>query len=116
MDTPQLRADQLRQFDPDHFDAVIGLARDGGYWVIGLRDPAMAPTVIDGVPMSRSDTGAIQLDRLRGAGLRVQLLDELTDVDTYADAVAVAAAAPGTEFAHTLAAIDARRPALTAVG
>ena len=109
MDTPQFEPHQLMRCDPQRFDACLGFARDGGYWAIGYRDPAWAACTIDGVPMSRSDTGLIQLDRLRAAGLRVQLLDELTDVDTYGDAVTVAAGAPDTNFAHALAGIETRR-------
>ncbi len=109
MDTPQFEPHQLTTFDSRRYDACLGFARDGGYWAIGFRDPDWAARTIDGVPMSRSDTGVIQLDRLRAAGLRVQLLDELSDVDTYGDAVTVAATAPQTEFAHALAAIDSRR-------
>ena len=58
--------------------------------------------------MSRNDTGRIQLERLLAAGLDVQLLPELTDVDTIDDARAVAAAAPSTEFAATLSYVTAR--------
>jgi glycosyltransferase A (GT-A) superfamily protein (DUF2064 family) len=116
MDTPQLRADQLSAFDPVAFDACLGLAHDGGYWVIGYRDPALARLTISGVPMSRDDTGARQLERLTAAGLRVQLLDELTDVDTYPDAVEVAAAAPDSGFAAALAAIDLTVAALDLTG
>ena len=115
MDTPQLRAGDLSVFDPRHFDACLGLAHDGGYWAIGFRDPTFARATIAGVPMSRADTGAVQLARLRDAGLRVQLLDELTDVDTYADAQAVAALDPATEFAATFTAITRVRP-VAAVG
>jgi uncharacterized protein len=103
MDTPQLRADQVTAFDPARFDAGLGLARDGGYWAIGYRDPGFARSTIIGVPMSRDDTGALQLARLRAAGLRVQLLDELTDVDTYPDALSVAAQVPGSAFAAAVA-------------
>jgi glycosyltransferase A (GT-A) superfamily protein (DUF2064 family) len=99
MDTPQVQATQLTAFDPEQFDACLGLALDGGYWAIGFRDPAQAAAAISGVPMSREDTGRVQLARLRAEGLRVQLLDELIDVDTYRDALAVAGAAPGTDFA-----------------
>ncbi len=102
MDTPQLQAGHLLAADLDDFDACLGRSTDGGYWAIGLRDPAQAEQVITGVPMSRSWTGRSQLARLRGAGLRVQLLDELTDVDTFEVACAVAAQAPFTRFAHTL--------------
>jgi hypothetical protein len=90
MDTPQLRAAQLEQFEPRNFDACLGPARDGGYWAIGLADPVWAERVIAGVPMSSSETGAVQLQRLRAAGLRVQLLDELSDVDTFETACSVA--------------------------
>jgi hypothetical protein len=41
-----------------------------------------------------------QRKRLRSLGLRVVELHELRDVDTYADAEAVAALAPQTRFAH----------------
>lgn len=99
MDTPQLRPQQLRAFDPQAFDCCFGPAADGGFWTLGFRDPWMARASIVGVEMSRADTGRQQLDRLRAAGLRVQLLPELTDVDTAASARLVARLAPQTEFA-----------------
>jgi uncharacterized protein len=101
MDTPQITAALLTRFDPSGYDACLGPARDGGYWCIGLRDPSLAPAVIDGVPMSTAYTYAAQLDRLRGHRLRVQILGELVDVDTVADARAVAELAPWTAFAAT---------------
>ena len=106
MDTPQVRPAQLASFDPDRFDACLGAAEDGGYWAIGLRNPALAAEVISGVPMSTSHTGAEQLRRLHAAGLRVQLLDTLADVDTIDVAYGVAAAAPSTEFAAALRGLD----------
>jgi uncharacterized protein len=106
MDTPQVSAAQLAAFDPDGHDACLGLAEDGGYWAIGLRNPALAAEVISGVPMSTSHTGVEQLRRLHAAGLRVQLLDMLADVDTIDVAHGVAAAAPSTEFAAALRGLD----------
>jgi glycosyltransferase A (GT-A) superfamily protein (DUF2064 family) len=105
MDTPQLCPAQLAAFDPVRYDAALGPADDGGYWAIGFRDPALAAETIPGVPMSTADTGAEQLRRL--AGLRVQLLEPLTDVDTIETAEQVAAQAPATQFARTLAAVSA---------
>jgi glycosyltransferase A (GT-A) superfamily protein (DUF2064 family) len=99
MDTPQLRPGQL-SFDPGRYDACLGPATDGGYWAIGFTDPRVAAAAISGIPMSRHDTGARQLARLYALGLRVQVLDELTDVDTVDAAVAVAEVAPRTEFAR----------------
>ena len=89
MDTPQLRPNQLR-FDHRRYDACLGLAADGGYWAIGLRDPHRARSVISGVPMSTAQTGTIQYTRLLDAGMSVQLLDTLVDVDTAAAAEQVA--------------------------
>jgi len=109
MDTPQLRPAHLLAFDPDRYDAALGPATDGGYWAIGLRDPRRAGAVVPGVPMSQADTGAVQLDRLRAAGLTVQLLPQLTDVDTIDTAEVVAREAPSTRFATTLASLRVPR-------
>lgn len=104
MDTPQLTADLLAPiFDewPTDVDAWLGLANDGGYWTIAMANPD--GSLIRGVPMSRNDTGRLQLERLEAAGLRVHRLPELIDVDTIDDARAVAALNPHTQFATTLA-------------
>lgn len=103
MDTPQVQADQLAAFDPARYDAAFGPAVDGGFWALGLREPARAAQLIPGVPMSMPHTGEVQLRRLRRAGLDVQLLDGLSDVDTIAAADEVARLAPASEFARTLA-------------
>lgn len=105
MDTPQLRPDQLTAFDPARYDAALGPADDGGYWAIAFRDPRVAAATIPGVPMSTADTGAEQLRRMTSAGLNVQLLEPLTDVDVIATADQVAATAPHTEFAQALRAM-----------
>lgn len=102
MDTPQLRAEQLTVFDPDRYDACLGLAEDGGYWAIGFADPTHASSVINGVPMSTAHTGAAQLRRLRAKKLRVQLLDTVEDVDTFDAALRVASANPAGEFAQAV--------------
>ena len=107
MDTPQLRPEQLAAFDPSRYDACLGPAVDGGYWAIGLSDPAVARAVIPGVPMSTVDTGVEQLRRLRAHGLRVQLLDSLEDIDTFAAAQRVAAEMPtGSALVRTMCALD----------
>ncbi|WP_419818392.1 TIGR04282 family arsenosugar biosynthesis glycosyltransferase [Glaciibacter flavus] len=100
MDTPQLRPGDVRW--PDSGDVVFGPALDGGYWAIGMREPR--GDLILGVPMSRADTGAHQLAAIARAGLCVELLPVLHDVDEIADAERVAALAPHTRFARALAA------------
>lgn len=99
MDAPQVRASDLDAALAalvDH-DAALGLAEDGGWWAIGLRVPDRR--VFDGVPMSRVDTGARQLERLRELGHDVAPLPVLRDVDVAADVLAVAASAPRSRFA-----------------
>ncbi|WP_163507582.1 TIGR04282 family arsenosugar biosynthesis glycosyltransferase [Fodinicola acaciae] len=101
MDTPQLTAADLEQCRDAMHDGVLAPAADGGWWLLGLRNPEHARLVAD-VPMSRPDTGARTLAALRNGGLRVALGPELSDVDTMADAYAVAALAPRSRFAAEL--------------
>jgi hypothetical protein len=96
MDTPQVTR-ELLAVDWQGADAVFGPAADGGFWALGLRVPD--PALLRGVPMSTASTGAIQRARLVAAGLRVADLPRLRDVDTAADAVAVALEAPRSRFA-----------------
>lgn len=109
MDTPQLTAAMIERacaalLRPGT-DAVLGLAEDGGWWALGLR--RAAPHLVDGVPTSRADTGALQRARLVDGGLRVVDLPVLRDVDTIDDARAVAGLAPGTRFAALVGELDA---------
>jgi len=96
MDTPQLTPGLLT-VDWEDTDAWFGPAADGGFWGLGLRRPEAA--LVRGVPMSTADTGAVQRARLHAAGLRIAELPRLRDVDTAADAVAVARQAPLSRFA-----------------
>ena len=96
MDTPQV-APGLITVDWQAADAVFGPAADGGFWALGLRVPD--PALLRGVPMSTASTGVMQRSRLLAAGLRVADLPQLRDVDTAADALAVARQAPRSRFA-----------------
>jgi glycosyltransferase A (GT-A) superfamily protein (DUF2064 family) len=117
MDTPQLDAQVLRDMfarwaaededeatDAGTTDVFFGFANDGGFWTLGMREPD--GSLIRGVPMSKDDTGRVQLDRLEAAGLSVSLVPELVDVDTIDEARTVATLAPHTRFAETLRRIE----------
>lgn len=107
MDTPQLQPGHLGSAQLEFAaDAYLGPARDGGYWALGLREPGRASEVLVGVPMSQADTARHQLDRLRAGKMQVQLLGELTDVDTVEDARTVATEAPRSRFAAAWRAVD----------
>jgi glycosyltransferase A (GT-A) superfamily protein (DUF2064 family) len=100
MDTPQVTP-ELLTVDFAGCDAYFGPAEDGGFWALGLAAPD--PELLRGVPMSTPTTGAVQRERLVAAGLRVRDLPRLRDVDTAADAEAVATLAPpGSRFAAEL--------------
>jgi hypothetical protein len=94
MDTPQvtsqLLSDCANPLLEGKYDAVLGMAKDGGWWVLGLRDPRQA-RVLTTIRMSSSDTGESTHEALLQMGLRVRIVEELSDVDTVDDARKVAA-------------------------
>lgn len=104
MDTPQITASLLEAsiaaLCEEGTDAVLGPASDGGWWAIGLREADDA--VFAGVPMSTAYTGDRQRERLHSLGLRFTELEQLRDIDTLADAEALAAVAPWTRMASAL--------------
>ena len=102
MDTPQVTAELVTECAQALVgrDAVLGLAVDGGWWVLGVTVAAMADCLRT-IPMSRSDTGAVTLAALRDTGIDVRMVAELADVDTVDDVEAVRrACAPGGRFAR----------------
>ena len=100
MDTPQVTPGHLADAGEAlaRRDTCLGRAVDGGWWGLGLRDPA--PGLVLGVPCSLPTTGQEQHDRLAAAGLSVARLPVLRDVDDAEDAAAVAMLAPATRFAR----------------
>ncbi len=76
---------------------AIGLATDGGYWMIGLTAASveLRDLVFDGIPMSASHTGTAQLRRLHSLGRAVRMVSMARDLDTFDDLVAVAAVGRG---------------------
>jgi len=103
MDTPQVTAELLDECVGSlrHVECALGLATDGGWWALGLRDGYRAGALRT-VPMSRDDTGALTAAALKRSGLRIGLLPELSDVDDMATARVVAASLPGSRFAEAL--------------
>jgi uncharacterized protein len=95
MDTPQVTAAELDELLTrlDTVGAVLGHAFDGGWWVIGWRraDPR---AVFAGIPMSASDTGWAQENRLLELGMRLHRSHPMLDIDTVDDLAAVAEGFP----------------------
>jgi uncharacterized protein len=111
MDTPQVTPELLEagvsELCRPGVDAVLGPAEDGGWWAIGLRRAERE--VFMGVPMSTPGTGDAQHRRLGELGLQIAPLPPLRDMDTLADAKAIAAAAAAGELAAALAALAGRQ-------
>jgi glycosyltransferase A (GT-A) superfamily protein (DUF2064 family) len=105
MDTPQLRV--LDYLDAGHAvragRRVLGPASDGGWWLLGLPDPAEAAALAD-VPMSRDDTAARTVEALG----EVDRLRTVRDMDTWDDARAIAEDVPISRLARAVAAVEAR--------
>jgi hypothetical protein len=110
MDTPQLTPELLahacRRLEDVDVDAVLGRADDGGYWTIGFRKRRAG--AFEGVPMSTPTTADDQHERLLALGLRVSELPRLRDVDTFADARAVAELVPSSRFARLVGEVEER--------
>lgn len=84
-DLPGLSAGLLRRAFSllDAGEAVLGPARDGGYWLLGLRRPV--PEVFRGIAWSTPEVFEATVKRLREVGIEPALLETLADVDRAAD-------------------------------
>ncbi|WP_445162134.1 TIGR04282 family arsenosugar biosynthesis glycosyltransferase [Mycobacterium sp. Dal123C01] len=102
MDTPQVTADLLAGCARSLLGApaVLGPAVDGGWWVLGVQDPAMAEC-LRAVPMSQPDTGELTWKALRNNGIDVISVDRLADFDIADDVAAVReTCGPASRFAR----------------
>ena len=107
--TPQLLALAIDELASPGVDAVLGGARDGGWWAAGLKRPNRDAFI--GVPMSTRRTGAAQARRFRALRLRTVRLPVLRDVDRIDDVYEVSAEAPETRFAAAVSRLDVKRRA-----
>jgi rSAM/selenodomain-associated transferase 1 len=84
-DLPDVSADLLRRAFAllERHEAVLGPARDGGYYLLGLRRPV--PDVFEGIAWSTPEVFAATVARLRAAGIEPALLETLADVDEAED-------------------------------
>jgi glycosyltransferase A (GT-A) superfamily protein (DUF2064 family) len=102
MDTPQVTDELLASCARRllQAQAVLGLACDGGWWVLGLQTPARAEC-LRSVPMSQPDTGELTLKALHDNGIDVYPVEVLTDFDIVDDVAAVREACdPASRFAR----------------
>jgi rSAM/selenodomain-associated transferase 1 len=103
-DSPTLPADHLvRAFTAlDDADVTFGMCDDGGYYCIGLKQPA--PPLFLNVTMSTETVARDTLAQAEREGLRVALLPQSYDIDYAADLkrlIDELAALPESIAAHT---------------
>lgn len=67
----------------DSNDVVFGPAKDGGYYLLGMKSPC--PGLFENIPWSTEKTLEVSLERAREAGLAIAMLDEKHDIDTEED-------------------------------
>jgi rSAM/selenodomain-associated transferase 1 len=84
-DCPDLNTALLAEaFDQlQHHSLVLGPARDGGYYLIGLREPQ--PRLFEGIPWSSATVLATTVERADQLGLMPAYLATLSDVDRPED-------------------------------
>ena len=63
----------------ERYDVVLGPAKDGGYYLIGLSQPE--PALFEKIPWSTSQVLSTTLSRAKERGLSFFLLEELEDLD-----------------------------------
>ncbi|HWR89829.1 MAG TPA: TIGR04282 family arsenosugar biosynthesis glycosyltransferase, partial [Dissulfurispiraceae bacterium] len=66
-------------------DAVLGPARDGGYYLIGFRKTSFTPEIFNDMPWGAADVCARTMDVFRRSGKSVHMLPAWGDVDTARD-------------------------------
>ncbi len=79
--TAEIIAEAFDQLET--FDAVLGPATDGGYYLLGMKEPL--PTVFQNKQWSTETVGTDTLRDFAEAGKSVFLLPLLSDIDTEAD-------------------------------
>jgi len=84
-DCPEVSAADIREAWTalKNHDVVVGPATDGGYWLVGLRQPQ--PQLFQGIRWSSETVLAETLQRAKSSQLRIELLRILADVDTEKD-------------------------------
>lgn len=107
--TASMMADAFRSLADS--DAVIGPAKDGGYYLIGFKKSTFLPGVFRSMTWSTKTVFHETLVRLQKASLSVHQLPKLTDIDTREDLEAFLKQAPhaGEGALRTLSFLEKHR-------
>jgi rSAM/selenodomain-associated transferase 1 len=67
----------------EYHDIVIGPAKDGGYYLIGMKKAISS--IFQNMPWSHEKVMRQTIEQIQKLGLTFHLLPELSDIDTYED-------------------------------
>lgn len=99
-DCPELDSRLIREaFEAlDNTDFVIGPARDGGYYLLGMKQ--FTPEIFRGIPWSTATVAEDTFRIIHSLDKEYTLLPQLSDIDEYEDWISYASAHPdaGKEF------------------
>jgi rSAM/selenodomain-associated transferase 1 len=100
-DCPEASADHVREAwrGLREADLVLGPAKDGGYWLIGLS--RFVPELFEEMPWSAATLCDRTLVAAKNQNLRVALLETLADIDTAEDWLAYLAGRRGVIWTGT---------------
>jgi len=82
-DAPGIRPESIASAAASAADVVMAPSHDGGFGLIAVR--AHRPSLFDGISWSTGSVLRQMVAAARAAGLTVELLDPVADVDTVAD-------------------------------
>lgn len=103
-DIPDLTAEVIEkafQALENGWDAVVGPAFDGGYYLIGFRSDTFDPAVFKEIPWGENSVFEKTVTRLRGRGCRVHLAPVWHDIDTERDLADLQARHGNTAFSRS---------------
>ena len=81
--TPEIMTESFLRLDET--DIVLGPSEDGGYYLIGMKDPNLAMGLFRDIPWSTDKVFSATLEKAWTMGLKVHVLPRLFDVDTAKD-------------------------------
>jgi uncharacterized protein len=86
-DTPDLPSSLIKEsfrfLLSKQTEVVFGPCHDGGYYLVGMREPH--PALFNGIPWSTANVLSMSLKKSRKLGLNVNLLSFWNDIDTFED-------------------------------
>ena len=100
-DIPDLTKEVIDEAFASDGDAVIGPAKDGGYYLIGFKRNTFLPHIFEGMQWSTASVFERTMEIFRKHSYKVHILPQWRDVDTPEDLKAFYERNRNTAFVHS---------------